>query len=254
VAAFNAHYNAPALLGELRGRSPTTFVRLSTASFCFMLSVNVAMGLAGYFVFGVDVEQNVMDSLAGGLCAAVAQFMMTAAIVGTYPLLFWNVKVSAKNLILYRNVVRLHSKIRKKKRKYTCRCTEITLYLAITVSLWLLAVSLGDVAIMVAFMQSLLGTAIVVIFPALFCLKMIKHKKGALDQEGTTRRRRLHRARGHSPSPSTYKVQNAKGITLRTTMHFAAVTVLCYFIIGLGVVTAIGGSVSSILMWSRYIE
>ena len=146
-----------------------------------MLCVNTAMGLAGYFVFGDGVEQNIMDSLGSTLCVGMARLIMTVTVVGTYPLLFWNIKVSTSNLFLYRNVVRLHSKIKKVPRKYTCRCTETALYFAVTAAVWLAAVVLGDVAVMIAFMQSLLGNAIVFIFPSLFCLKMLCHKNDSRD-------------------------------------------------------------------------
>merc|ERR1719229_603014 len=140
-----------------------------------------------------------MDLLGNTLGVGVARLIMTVTIVGTYPLLFWNIKVSTANMFLYRDVVRIHSKIKKVPRKYTCRCSQITLYFAVTVAVWLAAVELGDVAVMIAFMQSLLGNAIVFILPAVFTLNMLRHP-------------------------------HSKGSTLSNTQQFAAL-VLCYAVI-----------------------
>jgi len=236
VAAFNSHYNAPALFGELDGRSPAQFIRISTASFAFMVVINITMALTGYFVFGAEVEQNIIDSIGDTLCAALARLIMTVTIVGTYPLLFWNIKVSTSNLFLYRNVVRLQNskqnkpRIKKVPRKYTSRCTELALYFAVTVSLYVAALELQDVAVMIAFMQSLLGNAIVFIFPSMFTLKMIKM---------TTFN---PKTRTSSTSSTTHK------------MHYVAAKVLCYILILFGAVSVFGGSIAAILFWSGYIE
>jgi len=217
VAAFNSHYNAPALFGEMRGRSPSKFIRIASASFLFLLATNAAIGMAGYFVAGDGAAQNVLDSLPQTLSVGIARLIMAVTITGTYPLLFWNVKESLDNLLMLRSVVRLHSKIKKVPRKYSCFCTKFTVYLAVTASILVAAVSVEDVAVCIAFMQSLIGNAIVFVFPSLFFLQMVRHRK-------------------HSGA------------------QLAAATVLCYVVILFGAVCVFGGSIAAVLFWTGYIR
>ena len=139
------------------------------------------------------------------------------------------------NYILKRDTQLQNSKqnkprIKKVPRKYTSRCTELALYFAVTVSLYVAALELQDVAVMIAFMQSLLGNAIVFIFPSMFTLKMLKM---------TT----------FNP-----KTRTSSTSTTAHKMHYVAAKVLCYILILFGAVSVFGGSIAAILFWSGYIQ
>merc|ERR1711933_147849 len=141
---------------------------------------------------------------------------MTLTIIGTYPLLYWNVKISIDNLFLYKNITNInHSKTRKMPRKYTCFCSKLFIYFVVTITIWITSIVASDVAVMITFMQSLLGNAIVFIFPAIFYLQMLKSEKS-----------------------------NTKNIT-----KILLVTILCYIVVIFGVLCVIGGCIASIMFW-----
>eukprot|EP01083_Nonionella_stella_P086523 240441_1 len=222
VASFNTHFNGPALYGELKGKTPRKFIRISSVSFVVALVLNLLLGLCGYFAFGLKCNQNILitlDVLNFGLVVAAAQLIMTLTIIGTYPLLFWNIKVSCDNLFLYQNVMdENHTKVKKIPRKYTCACSKIFLYFMVTITIWMIAIFADDVAVILSFMEALLGNAIVFIFPAILYLTMIQREK--------------------------------KGSNVKRFL----VTIMCYIVVIFGVACIIGGSVSSIMFWTGYIS
>merc|ERR1712113_265717 len=139
--------------------------------------------------------------------------------------------------------VRLHSKIKKVPRKYTCRCTEFTLYFLVTFSIYVVALELQDVAVMIAFMQSLLGNAIVFVFPSVFTLKMIKNQI----YRQSLKKQKMQRI-------SNYMTAKKGESSTSQNLHFIAMKILCYILILIGAVSIFGGSISAILFWAGYIE
>eukprot|EP01084_Bolivina_argentea_P052258 95992_1 len=146
---------------------------------------------------------------------------MSLTIIGSYPLLYWNIKISIDNLFLYKNVTDInHTRIQKVERKYTCLCSKIFINFIVTVTIWIASIEAFDVAIMITFMQSLLGNAIVFIFPSVFYLQMLKNQKS-----------------------------NKQNIT-----KIFLVTILCYILVIFGTFCVLGGCISSIMYWTGYIQ
>ena len=79
--------------------------------------------------------------------------------------------------------------------------------------------------VIISFIQSLLGNAIVFIFPSIFYLKMLKKQ--------------------------TREMENVK-FHHKTKVFF--VTVLCYFVVVFGVISVFGGCIASIMFWSGYLQ
>ena len=221
VACFNTHFNCPALYGELKNKTQIKYINISTISFIITLFLNLLTGICGYFTFGINLNENILDTLNYGLIVGIARLIMTLTIIGTYPLLFWNIKISINNLFLYKNITNInHTKIKKMPRKYTCLCSKIFIYFIVTITIWITSIVAFDVAVMITFMQSLLGNAIVFIFPSIFYLQMLKNEK-----------------------------KQNKNIT-----KIFFVTILCYILVTFGIICVIGGCIASIMFWTGYIK
>eukprot|EP00483_Globobulimina_turgida_P012680 UN12703 len=111
-------------------------------------------------------------------------------------------------------------KIEKIARKYTCLCSKLFINFIITATIWVTAIIAFDVAVMITFMQSLLGNAIVFIFPAIFYLQMLKNEKS--DTENITK--------------------------------IFLITILCYILVIFGLFCVLGGCIASIMFWIGYIQ
>mmetsp|Transcript_27804 Transcript_27804/g.45857 ORF Transcript_27804/g.45857 Transcript_27804/m.45857 type:complete len:562 (+) Transcript_27804:22-1707(+) len=226
VACFNTHFNCPALYGELKHKTPSKYIKISSISFILVLVINFIIGLCGYFAFGTDCDENILDTLNHGLIVGVARFIMTLTIIGTYPLLFWNIKISINHLLLYKSVTNpTHTRIKKVRRKYTCGCSKFFVYLLVTATIWVAAVVAKDVAVLITFMQSLLGNAIVFILPSVFYLQMLKQDANKM---GT---------------------RNKRSVT-----KILMITILCYIIVAFGLLCVLGGCIASIMFWTGYIQ
>eukprot|EP01083_Nonionella_stella_P057850 151703_1 len=220
LASFNTHFNCPALFGELRDRSTRKYVKISSISFILVLIVNGLIGMFGYFTFGTNLDENILHSLPNGLVAGIARFILLSTIIGTYPLLFWNIKVSIDNMVLYQNVTDAYrTKIKKIPRKYTCLCSKVFIYFVVTSMIWAISIVAVDVVAMINFAQSLLGNVIVFVLPAMFYLEMLKDKSNR-----------------------------------ENMVKIFFLTMLCYIVLLFGLLSIILGCAASIMFWVGYIE
>ena len=170
AASFNTHFNCPALYGELINRNQQKYINITSISFVIVLLINLIISLCGYFTYGIYVNENILYSLNNlGLTVGIAELIMTLTIIGSYPLLFWNIKISLKNLIFYKHTIN-HKKI---KRKYTNKYTEYFVFFICTVTIWIFSIIAKDVGVLISLIQSLFGNAIVFIFPPIFYLKLL---------------------------------------------------------------------------------
>mmetsp|Transcript_75852 Transcript_75852/g.93140 ORF Transcript_75852/g.93140 Transcript_75852/m.93140 type:complete len:490 (-) Transcript_75852:23-1492(-) len=175
-ASFNAHFNAPNLYFELKPgiRTISNQYKILTISVIIVVIFDIIMAIFGYFMFGDEISQNILDDLIGKSAAGIARFAMIIAIIGTFPLLFFQVKNSIKNLIFYREI----DNGIKLKRKYTNEWSINLTILCVSIIMWLIALQVNDVGIILAFMQSILGNAIIYWVPGIIYLKILKKNGG----------------------------------------------------------------------------
>eukprot|EP01084_Bolivina_argentea_P151664 264718_1 len=107
------------------------------------------------------------------------------------------------------------------ERKYTCLCTKLFVYFIVTLTIWIISIIAIDVAVILSFLQSLLGNLIVFIFPSIFYLQMMKNEYF-----------------------NTQYKYNTKLFIM---------TMLCYIVVIFGAICIIGGCTASIMFWVGYI-
>eukprot|EP01083_Nonionella_stella_P092739 259685_1 len=176
-ATFFGHFNTASLYGELNQKSVPKMRWITVITFAFIAILNLLMLIPGYLSFGNDVHQNVIESLVitnqtKGIVATL-RILMALNMIGSYPLLFWNLKISMKNLVFYdSNGV---------PRTYTTENVERLVYFGINVMIWLIALYSRDVAELLSLVQAVSGNAILFVFPPWFYYELMA-KKGALDR------------------------------------------------------------------------
>eukprot|EP01084_Bolivina_argentea_P144825 254007_1 len=165
TAAYFAHFNAASLYEELTDRSVSKMLKTSWISFVITALINFLMAIPAYLQFGQDTPQNIIAALSGNI-VGVLRILMALMMIASYPFLFWNSKISLRNLIFFTsNGIR---------RKFQSKKTENLAYFLFTVCIWIVAVNVNGVGILLSFFVSLAGNMIVYIFPALIYLKVLK--------------------------------------------------------------------------------
>lgn len=218
-AAFNTHFNAPPLYGELMNRSPMRMFGIASASFAIVLVVNFIIAYAFYFMLAAKdsvITQNVLDSVFGNTIS-IARLVMVFAMSGSYPLLFWNVKISLKHMIFYDSGT--HD-IPPQPRKYTSQTSEWICYFFVTCFIWFVSVVYSQVGVLLGLIQSLLGNPITFIIPPLLFLKVMKFKE----------------------------YQKQSGIQIKKKNKHSILKVICWIVIIFGIFASVGGTISAVLM------
>merc|ERR1712150_364779 len=114
-STFFGHFNASSLYGELRNGTVSKMKSILFGTFIVIAIALGMMAIPGYLQFGAVVHQNVISSLPSygrsSVIVATLRLLMALNIIGSYPLLFWNLKISFNHLIFSK--WKMHDRMKK---------------------------------------------------------------------------------------------------------------------------------------------
>eukprot|EP01084_Bolivina_argentea_P109155 195100_1 len=166
-AVFFGHFNTAPLYGELANRSIVSMTKITTITFILILVLNLFIIFTAYFSFGEYVNQNVIESLNNGNNKSILRILMCFNMIGSYPLLFWNIKISMKNLLFYRTDGTIGG-------IFASNTMQRFVYFIINGIVWSIAIFANEVGEILSLIQAALGTLILFIFPAMFYVTIKK--------------------------------------------------------------------------------
>ena len=106
AATFNCHFNIPDFYGELKYRNIENFRSILRISFFVVTLINVFLCICAYLTFGSGIEQDCLNSLNhDSYVVGIARLTMVLALVGTYPLLFFQIKHSLHYTLFYKEEI-----------------------------------------------------------------------------------------------------------------------------------------------------
>eukprot|EP00483_Globobulimina_turgida_P008407 UN08424 len=117
---------------------------ISVYTYFIILVLNLVIIVPSYLTFGKNVQQNVIASLivnSGSTqdTVAVLRVLMALNMIGSYPLLFWALKVSIKSMLL----------------KGQSNTIHLLSYMFINLVIWIIAVFESNVGELLSFTQAI---------------------------------------------------------------------------------------------------
>eukprot|EP01084_Bolivina_argentea_P189549 325956_1 len=173
-ATFFGHFNTCSLYNELNNKSVKKMKWITVITFIVIAIFLSFMAIPAYLSFGNDVHQNVIESLVitdktKGIVASL-RLLMALNIIGSYPLLFYQLKISMKHLVFFYWETNVN--------------IERLVYFGINVLIWLIALYAQGVGELLSLVQAVSGNAILFVFPTMFYYALLK-KQHLLNQKIT---------------------------------------------------------------------
>ena len=152
--ALCAHFNAPQFYRNLARRSPRRFDLLSYSAFGAVALLTLLIALTGYYTFGDSAQQLILNNYhpARDGLATAARVASAGSLVCSFPLVFAALRESALSLL--------------PPAAATSRAAWTAATLALPAAALALALALDDLGLAVGLLGSVLGGAIIYVFPA----------------------------------------------------------------------------------------
>ena len=168
--AFTAHYNGPRFFQELENRSLSRFSMVNAIAMSASLAIYASIAVAGYWRFSAGVQGDLMLNFeTNDVYAIVARISLAIGMAFSFPLCFHSIRTSTFALFCPDLLIPAHQTLRSPK------------YVLVTLLLVginvILGIVLTQIETVMSYKGSILGCAIVYIFPALMYLALKKRER-----------------------------------------------------------------------------
>ena len=87
--AFVAHYPIAPMYEQLRNRSVKRMKFVMICGWIIVTTIYVSFGIAGYYLFGINTEGDVLNSYSrSNIAFTIARLAMAISVIGSYPIIF----------------------------------------------------------------------------------------------------------------------------------------------------------------------
>mmetsp|Transcript_15492 Transcript_15492/g.23043 ORF Transcript_15492/g.23043 Transcript_15492/m.23043 type:complete len:481 (-) Transcript_15492:737-2179(-) len=160
--AYIAHFNAPKFYRELKNNTMDRFKTVVTSSFSISVALYAIVSAMGFLTFGSATQGLILNNYStNDVLLSVSRFAVAISLIFSYPLLFVGTRDGLLDLIRLKEEERTNSLLNQ---------VSVAL-LAITT---VLALKVTDLTFVASMSGSVLGTALIFIYPTLMFRAAVK--------------------------------------------------------------------------------